>query len=188
MLKISRIRPCEYNKSCSILHNKSNKIGFAFFRIFYDFLRILQVSAKWIYYWRCSFASRPSKRFRTTQLGPSTHGTAGSPEIRRLRRCSRPGKGSGRTTSSPRTRWCSAFGRRRHRRRCAAMAGGNGRGGSGCGEVQRAAVEARGWSKGGLGGFGRRRERAERRAHRRRRQWRSTAGMAWRGGGNGGLK
>jgi hypothetical protein len=46
MLKISRIRPCEYNNSCSIFHNESYKIGLAFFWIFYDFLRILQVSAK----------------------------------------------------------------------------------------------------------------------------------------------
>jgi hypothetical protein len=30
MLKISRIRLCEYNKSCSIFHNESNKIKFAF--------------------------------------------------------------------------------------------------------------------------------------------------------------
>jgi hypothetical protein len=46
MLKISRIRPCEYNKSCSIFHHKSNKIKFAIFRNFYDFLHILQVPAK----------------------------------------------------------------------------------------------------------------------------------------------
>jgi hypothetical protein len=95
MLKISRIIPCEYNKSCSIFHNESNKIYFAFFWIFYNFLYILQISANWIYYWRCNFATRPLERFRTTQLGPSTHGTAGSPEIWRLRRRSWPGKGSG---------------------------------------------------------------------------------------------
>jgi hypothetical protein len=33
MLKISRMRPCEYNKSCSTLHHESNKIGFAFSEI-----------------------------------------------------------------------------------------------------------------------------------------------------------
>jgi hypothetical protein len=37
MLKLSRIRPCEYKKSCSTLHHKSTKIKFAFFWIFYDF-------------------------------------------------------------------------------------------------------------------------------------------------------
>jgi hypothetical protein len=57
------------------------------------------------------------------------------------------------------------------------MAGGDGRGGSGSGEIrggetQCAVIGAREWPKGGLGGFGRRRERAERRAHRRRRRWR----------------
>jgi hypothetical protein len=31
MLKISRIRLCEYKKSCSTLHHESNKIEFAFF-------------------------------------------------------------------------------------------------------------------------------------------------------------
>jgi hypothetical protein len=46
MLKISRIRPCENNKSCSILHNKSNKIGFEiseFSTIFYIFYKFLQI-------------------------------------------------------------------------------------------------------------------------------------------------
>jgi hypothetical protein len=33
-------------KSCRIFHNESNKIGFAFFRFFYDFLRNLQEPAK----------------------------------------------------------------------------------------------------------------------------------------------
>jgi hypothetical protein len=46
MLKISRIRPCEYNKSCSIFHHEFNKVYFAIFCIFYEFLHILQVSAK----------------------------------------------------------------------------------------------------------------------------------------------
>jgi hypothetical protein len=129
MLKISRISPCEYNKSCSIIHSESNKIGLAFFWIFYDFLSILQVSAKRIYYWRCNFAPRPSIRFRTTQLGPSTHGTAGSPEIRRLQRRFWPRKGSGSTAFSLRVGWRSWFGRRSHRRGCSAVAGG--RSGSG---------------------------------------------------------
>jgi hypothetical protein len=126
------------------------------------------------------------------QLGPWTVGAAQLRPTPANRRRSRPGKGLGRTTRSPRTRWCSAFGHRRHWWRRAAMAGGDGHGGSGCGEirggeVQRETVGARGWSKRGLGGFGGRRELGERRAHRRRRQWRSTAGMAWRGGGNGSL-
>jgi hypothetical protein len=51
MLKISRIRPCEYNKSCSTLHDESNKIEFAFFWFFYDFVWILQNLAIHNYYW-----------------------------------------------------------------------------------------------------------------------------------------
>jgi hypothetical protein len=116
MWKISRIRPCEYNKSCSIVNNESNKIGLAFFRNFYDFLRILQIPAKRVYYWRCIFATRPLERFRTVQLGPSTHGTADSPEIRRFWRRSRPGNSSGSIASSPRVGWRSWFGRRSRRR------------------------------------------------------------------------
>jgi hypothetical protein len=45
MLKISRIRPCENNKSCSIHHNEPNKISFAFVwisTIFYTFYKFLQ--------------------------------------------------------------------------------------------------------------------------------------------------
>jgi hypothetical protein len=34
------------NKSCRIFHKESNKIGFAFFSFFYNFLRNLQESAK----------------------------------------------------------------------------------------------------------------------------------------------
>jgi hypothetical protein len=131
MLKLSRIRPCEYNRSCSSFHSKSNKIGFVFFWIFYDFLRILQISAKRIYYWRCIFATRPLERFRTAQLGPSTHETAGSPEIWRLRRRSRSGNDSGSSACSPRTDWQPRFGRGSTLRRHTAVTGGDGRGGSG---------------------------------------------------------
>jgi hypothetical protein len=34
----------KFNKSCSVLHQESNKIGFSFFQFFYDFLEILQKS------------------------------------------------------------------------------------------------------------------------------------------------
>jgi hypothetical protein len=180
MLKMSRIRLCEYNKSCCIFHIESNKIGLAFFWIFYDFICILQVSANGVYYWRCNFVPRPSKRFRTTQLGPSTHGTAGSPEIRRLRRRSRLGKGSGSSACSPRVGWRSWFGRRSHRRGRSAVAGGGGRGSSGFqrgGHLagQCAALGGAMGPREESGTVGRRQERAERRAHRRRRQWQAAA-------------
>jgi hypothetical protein len=40
----------KFNKSCSALHQESKKIEFTFFRFFYDFLDILQESAKSFYY------------------------------------------------------------------------------------------------------------------------------------------
>jgi hypothetical protein len=36
----------KFNKSCSALFQESNKIEFAFLRFLYDFLNILQESAK----------------------------------------------------------------------------------------------------------------------------------------------
>jgi hypothetical protein len=50
MLKISRNSLGEYNKSCSTPHQESRKIEFVIFRIFYDFLEILQVLANVLYY------------------------------------------------------------------------------------------------------------------------------------------
>jgi hypothetical protein len=49
----------KFNKSCSTFHQESNKIKFAFFRIFYYFLYILQDSAKTNYYLRFGFSARP---------------------------------------------------------------------------------------------------------------------------------
>jgi hypothetical protein len=45
MLNLSRNSLGEYNKSCSAHHQESGKIEFAIFRIYYDFLEILQISA-----------------------------------------------------------------------------------------------------------------------------------------------
>jgi hypothetical protein len=70
MLKISRIRPCEYNKSCIILCNESNKIEFAFFQIFYEFLRILQVSAKGGSLLKIQFTPKSLESFTALQIGP----------------------------------------------------------------------------------------------------------------------
>jgi hypothetical protein len=72
MLKISRITPCEYNKSCSARHHESNKIGFAFFWIFYDFLEILQVSANSVYYWRIILRLGPWKELDSHRYAPSS--------------------------------------------------------------------------------------------------------------------
>jgi hypothetical protein len=40
----------KFNDSCSTHHQESSKIEFAFFRIIYDLLEILQESAKVFYY------------------------------------------------------------------------------------------------------------------------------------------
>jgi hypothetical protein len=95
MLKISGNNLDKFNKSCSALHQKYKKIDFAFFLFFYDFLEILQESAIWLNYWRCTFtpgslqrtkASRPcpwftekpSERFGSLQCGPWPWGRCGS--------------------------------------------------------------------------------------------------------------
>jgi hypothetical protein len=50
MPQISGNNPDKFNQSCSALHQESRKFGFAFLRFFYDFLEILQESAKVLYY------------------------------------------------------------------------------------------------------------------------------------------
>jgi hypothetical protein len=40
----------KFHKSCSSYHQESRKIEFAVFQFFYDFLKILQDSAKSFYY------------------------------------------------------------------------------------------------------------------------------------------
>jgi hypothetical protein len=139
MLRISRIRLCEYNKSCSIFHNKSNKIEFAFVWIFYDFLRILQVLENWIYYWSCSFAPRPLERFSPLQCGPWPWPPVWEAEIRWLRRGDRPGKGMGRSVSSLVTGFWSELGwSQRRRTQVVRPCGGGRRNGGSSGLVDKA--------------------------------------------------
>jgi hypothetical protein len=97
MHKLSGTRSSKNNKSCRILHNESNKIEFAFFWFFYDFLQILQDSANHNHYWSYNFSLRPLELFGTpqicpqftqnsldrclaTQLVPGADGGGGSPE------------------------------------------------------------------------------------------------------------
>jgi hypothetical protein len=70
MQKLTGTSSGKNNKSCGIFHNKSNKIEFAFFWFFYDFLRILQESAKWLYYLRFTFAAGSLKSFRFLRICP----------------------------------------------------------------------------------------------------------------------
>jgi hypothetical protein len=108
MPKISGNSLDKFNRSCSTLHQESNKIEFAIFRFFYDFLEVLQESANVLYYWRQGFALRPLEWFnlsqpyprftnnplerkRTLQLGP-WHGEAATPAGFR-RAAGAPGQG-----------------------------------------------------------------------------------------------
>jgi hypothetical protein len=129
MLKISRVRTCENNKSCSIFHHESYKTGFPFIQIFYDFLHILQVPTKMKHYRRWTLVSGPLQRIRTAQLGPSAMGGGGAGGILASRPRSRPGRRWGMTTCSPRVRGSPGFERGRLRRGRAAAAGGDTRGG-----------------------------------------------------------
>jgi hypothetical protein len=44
ILNITRIRPCEYNKSCSTFHHESNKIKFQFSKFSTHFTSFLQTA------------------------------------------------------------------------------------------------------------------------------------------------
>jgi hypothetical protein len=145
MPTISRNSLDKYTKSCSTLHQESRKIEFAFSPFFYDFLGILEESAKSFYYWRCTFTSRTLQRTKALQpcpwftenpqkeLGACNvalgHGGGAVRPIPARPAGSRPCRGAGRRVSSPRARWCSEFGRKVTRRWRTAMAGGDGRGG-----------------------------------------------------------
>jgi hypothetical protein len=61
MLKIFGIKPCKNNKSCGISLPDPNKISLVFFLFFYNFLRILQLSAKALILFKNHFAVRPLK-------------------------------------------------------------------------------------------------------------------------------
>jgi hypothetical protein len=71
MPKISGNGLDKFNKSCSTLHQESREIEFALFRTFYDFLEILQESARWLYYWRCTFPHRPLEILKVSHICPS---------------------------------------------------------------------------------------------------------------------
>jgi hypothetical protein len=70
MQTLTGISSGKNNKSCRIIHNRSNQIGFAFFRFVCNFLRNLQGTGNSLYYWSYPFAGRPSKRSLVSQCGP----------------------------------------------------------------------------------------------------------------------
>jgi hypothetical protein len=166
MLKISRIILCEYNKSCNTLHNVYNKIEFAVFWIFYDFLRNFAIFSNLQILLEIHFCAEALGKNWGQAIGSLAIGAARIRPMPANRRRSPPGEGLGSTTCSPRVGSWLWLGRRSRRRGRSVIAGGGGRGGSGSGEsrggeAQCAAIGAWGWSKEGLGEFGWRRERAE---------------------------
>jgi hypothetical protein len=75
MQKLSGTSSGKNNKSCRIFHIESNKIGFPFLWFFCDFLRILQESAKWLYYLRFTFAAGPWKILDSYEYAPGSRKT-----------------------------------------------------------------------------------------------------------------
>jgi hypothetical protein len=70
MQKLKGISSGQNNKSCSIIHHESNKIGFTIFWFICDFLRNLQESGKRQHYWSYRFARKTLERTLCSQCGP----------------------------------------------------------------------------------------------------------------------
>jgi hypothetical protein len=81
MQKLTVISSGQNNRSCSVIHHESNKIRFAFFRCFYDFLRNLQESANSLYYFSALLQGGPRKELQIRNVVPGQTGRRGSPEL-----------------------------------------------------------------------------------------------------------
>jgi hypothetical protein len=82
MQKLSGISSGQNNKSCSIIHHESNKIGLAFFCFFYDFLRNLQESANSLLLFQLRFCREALGKkffFAMSPLGAASGGPAAIP-------------------------------------------------------------------------------------------------------------
>jgi hypothetical protein len=75
MQKLSGTSSGKNNKSCRIFHLQSNKIGFAFFQFYYDFIWILQDSTKQQYYLRITFAAGSWKVLDSYKYAPGSRKT-----------------------------------------------------------------------------------------------------------------
>jgi hypothetical protein len=131
-------------QSCRSFHMEFNKIGFAFFWIFYNFLCILQYPAKrqalfknpftlrslegfnysQLYHW---FTEKSPERKMTLQLGPPGRTAGGNRRIRAVRWSWPTGNQRRVARGSPRLDSHAWSGRRWHQRACAADPGGGGR-------------------------------------------------------------
>jgi hypothetical protein len=124
MRKLTGISSVKNNKSCSIIQNGSNKIGFAFFRFFYDFLRNLQESANSLYYFSCAFAGRPSERKVSLQCSPWGRWPARAGQIPAMCSRSPAEEGGGVTRGSSATGLWAGWVENGGRRWSAALPGG----------------------------------------------------------------
>jgi hypothetical protein len=95
MQKLTGISSGQNNKSCRIIHHEPNKIGFAFFRFFYDFIRNLQESGNHFYYWSSPFAAGTLERNFSLQCGPWRPGSGGPAKFWPTAGRGRPGMGGG---------------------------------------------------------------------------------------------
>jgi hypothetical protein len=57
-------------KHCRVSYTEFNKIGFAIFWFFYNYLRILQDQPKTIYYLRIKLSNKPLEVFQFSQKKP----------------------------------------------------------------------------------------------------------------------
>jgi hypothetical protein len=92
MQKLKGISSGQNNKSCRIIHQEPNKIGFTFFC---NFLRNLQESATHFYYWSGAFAAGSLGRFLFSQCGPWARWPARGGQIPAMSRRSPAGEGRG---------------------------------------------------------------------------------------------
>jgi hypothetical protein len=112
MQKLSGTSSGKNNKSCRIFYNESNNNWVCIFLIFYDFLWILQDSAKHKHYWSYNFAISPlgflsvhnctlilrlspQKVFSPCNVAPVGGGRRGWWNSGKVRRRGRPGTGVG---------------------------------------------------------------------------------------------
>jgi hypothetical protein len=116
MLKISRIRPCEYNKVVVFFTTVPTKFSLKFSECSTNFYAFYKIQPKGCTIEDTTLRLGPRKEMRAHNWVPRPWEAAGSPEIRRLWRRSRPGKGSGSRACSPRVGWRSWIGRRSCRR------------------------------------------------------------------------
>jgi hypothetical protein len=95
MQKLKGISSGQNNKSCSIIHNRSNKIGSHFSEFSLILYAIYKNQPTHFSYWRCAFAVRPLTRTVPSQCGPQARWPARGAQIPARSRRSPAGEGGG---------------------------------------------------------------------------------------------